>query len=298
MIAERTAQLEALCDAHFRAKREERTRRADSGSAPLSDEEIIERARSAANGAKFMRLWAGDTSEYGGDDSAADLALLGILAFWTQDPAQLDRLFRRSGLYREKWERADYREHNSTSTVERGPGTAHTGGAGVRRRKPKGGRGDQPAPPPRGSRSRTPPRRRGATTAPPQKGGGACGDGYYPHPGCYGWPHWQPPAPDPQERFPPISGVTIAIIASTWHRQDSPRWSRGAASTHPSGLGAHRSHETTRCIARPNSPPEGALAAGRQARPATDAALLLQRSHRRGAGPHPRPRPRRQRRPR
>src|SRR5215204_5335498 len=119
MIAERTAQLATLYDAHFRPKREDRPQRADSRSAPLSDEEIIERARAAANGAKFMRLWAGDTSEHGGDDSAADLALLGILGFWTQDPAQLDRIFRRSGLYREKWERADYREGTIIQALNR-----------------------------------------------------------------------------------------------------------------------------------------------------------------------------------
>jgi hypothetical protein len=76
----------------------------------LRDDEVIEKACSARNGGKVARLWAGDTSEYDGDDSRADLALCCELAFWTQDAAQLDRLFRGSGLYREKWERADYRD--------------------------------------------------------------------------------------------------------------------------------------------------------------------------------------------
>jgi putative DNA primase/helicase len=36
--------------------------------------------------------------------------LVSHLAFWTGgDPDRIDRLFRSSGLYREKWERADYR---------------------------------------------------------------------------------------------------------------------------------------------------------------------------------------------
>lgn len=70
---------------------------------------MLAKARAAKNGDKFCRLWAGDTSGHGDDDSAADLALLSMLAFYTQDPAQLDRLFRRSGLYRGKWEREDYR---------------------------------------------------------------------------------------------------------------------------------------------------------------------------------------------
>jgi hypothetical protein len=57
----------------------------------------------ARNGDKLKRLLEGDTSDHDGDDSAADLALCMILAFWTQDPAQIDRIFRRSGLMREKW---------------------------------------------------------------------------------------------------------------------------------------------------------------------------------------------------
>lgn len=119
MIADRTTELTVLYDKLFGPKRQEQTRRTGSGSPTLSDDEIIERARSTANVAKFMGLWAGDTSEYGGDDSAADLALLGILTFWTQDRIQLDRLFRRSGLYREKWERADYREGTITRALDR-----------------------------------------------------------------------------------------------------------------------------------------------------------------------------------
>jgi len=47
---------------------------------------------------------------HSGDDSAADLALCSMLAFWTNnDELRIDSLFRQSGLYREKWERQDYR---------------------------------------------------------------------------------------------------------------------------------------------------------------------------------------------
>ncbi|PLS86750.1 MAG: hypothetical protein CYG60_05595 [Actinobacteria bacterium] len=63
-------------------------------------------------------MWGGDTSGYDGDDSRADLALCSMLAFWTGDEHQLDRLFRRSGLYREKWERADYRERTIRKAIE------------------------------------------------------------------------------------------------------------------------------------------------------------------------------------
>ena len=70
---------------------------------PLTDDEVLALARGAANRDKFLRLWAGDTNDYDHDDSRADLALVSLLAFYTRDPAQLDRLFRRSGLMRPKW---------------------------------------------------------------------------------------------------------------------------------------------------------------------------------------------------
>jgi hypothetical protein len=75
----------------------------------LSDDDIIRRAKAAKNGGKFERLWAGDGSGYN-SPSEADQALCDLLAFWTPDVGQIDRLFRRSGLYREeKWKRDDYR---------------------------------------------------------------------------------------------------------------------------------------------------------------------------------------------
>jgi AAA domain len=76
-----------------------------SGSAP-SDDAIIEKCRGASNSAKFEALFDhGDVHAYhGGDASAADFALLGILKLYTQDPDQLERLMRRSRLARRKWE--------------------------------------------------------------------------------------------------------------------------------------------------------------------------------------------------
>jgi putative DNA primase/helicase len=71
-----------------------------------SDEELIRRAVGARNGSKFQRLWAGDTSDYGGDHSRADAALCTMLAYYTNgDQARIDRLFRMSRLYRQKWDR-------------------------------------------------------------------------------------------------------------------------------------------------------------------------------------------------
>jgi len=79
-------------------------------TADWSDERVIDACRSAANGEKFVRLWDGDLTDYGDDHSRADAALLSRLGFYTgNDPERLDRLFRQSNLFRDKWEREDYR---------------------------------------------------------------------------------------------------------------------------------------------------------------------------------------------
>ncbi len=84
----------------------------------LTDMQIVTRAIGAANGEKFRALWAGDAGGYG-SRSEADAALCALLAFWTgPDPAWIDTLFRQSGLYRDKWERADYRAATIAKALE------------------------------------------------------------------------------------------------------------------------------------------------------------------------------------
>jgi hypothetical protein len=74
-----------------------------------SDDELLDRARSAKNGDDFARLFAGDTSAYKGDRSAADFALACRLAFWVgNDAGRIASLMWRSGLSRKKWDRRDY----------------------------------------------------------------------------------------------------------------------------------------------------------------------------------------------
>ena len=72
----------------------------------LTDAELIEKASSSSNGAKFMRLYNGEWQSEYGSRSEADIAFCNLLAFWTgKDFAQMDRLYRQSGLMREKWDR-------------------------------------------------------------------------------------------------------------------------------------------------------------------------------------------------
>ena len=71
----------------------------------LSDDKVIEKASRSRKGASFSALMSGDTSVYGGDQSRADQALCNILAFWCGgNPEQIDRIFRQSGLMRDKWD--------------------------------------------------------------------------------------------------------------------------------------------------------------------------------------------------
>ena len=76
------------------------------------DDALLTKARRFKNGAWFVSLFDdGDISQYHDDDSQADLALCGSLAFLTgKDSVAMDRLFRRSALFRPKWERAEYRD--------------------------------------------------------------------------------------------------------------------------------------------------------------------------------------------
>ena len=67
---------------------------------------VVYKATAARNGSEFTALMNGDTTAYKGDESAADLAFCNKLAFWTQkNPALMDYIFRKSRLFRDKWDR-------------------------------------------------------------------------------------------------------------------------------------------------------------------------------------------------
>jgi hypothetical protein len=84
------------------------------------DEDLIWTAAEAANGDKFLRLWLGDTSLHHGDDSAADLALCNLLAFYCgPDTERIDKLFRRSGLMRGKWDEKRGKQTYGQRTIAR-----------------------------------------------------------------------------------------------------------------------------------------------------------------------------------
>lgn len=71
----------------------------------LADADIIDKARACKTGTVFQLLYDGAWQGLFNSQSEADLALCGQLAFWCQrDEEQIDRIFRSSGLMRQKWD--------------------------------------------------------------------------------------------------------------------------------------------------------------------------------------------------
>ena len=72
----------------------------------ITDEKILNLARKAGSGRLFTQLYAGHWEGRFPSQSEADLALCVMLAFWCKkDEQAVDRLFRLSGLMRDKWDR-------------------------------------------------------------------------------------------------------------------------------------------------------------------------------------------------
>ena len=75
-------------------------------SSYLDDDGVIAHALASESGDKFKALYAGNWEEGYDSQSDADMALVSILAFWCGNvEEQIDRIFRTSGLMRDKWDR-------------------------------------------------------------------------------------------------------------------------------------------------------------------------------------------------
>ena len=82
----------------------------------LSEQEIIDAAINSRIGTQFQALFNGQWQGAYPSQSEADQAFCNMLAFWTRkDPIMIDSIFRKSRLYRDKWNREDYR----TATIDK-----------------------------------------------------------------------------------------------------------------------------------------------------------------------------------
>jgi len=91
---------------------------------PADDQVVLERMFRSKHGERNRALWEGRWQELGyASQSEADLAFCNALAVFTGgDLAQMDRLFRRSGLMREKWDRKTGGETYGEMTLKRALG--------------------------------------------------------------------------------------------------------------------------------------------------------------------------------
>lgn len=112
-IEERQGELETFLHTYMaRAMRDRQRQQTVNGVRPdiaVDDQMLLSKAQNAANSAKFNHLWNGGSWTFG-STSEADQSLTTMLAWWTKDASQIDRLFKQSGRYsdpgrQEKWDR-------------------------------------------------------------------------------------------------------------------------------------------------------------------------------------------------
>ena len=106
--------LQEIHDAFFKKPGKTSRKKTTGNHGSLSDEDLLQLAQKAANGKAFSDLWEGKWEGSYASQSEADMALAAKLAFWTgKNEQQMDRLFRSSGLYRDKWDERHYANGNT-----------------------------------------------------------------------------------------------------------------------------------------------------------------------------------------
>ncbi|SCP98366.1 phage/plasmid primase, P4 family [Anaerobium acetethylicum] len=123
-LRECTAAVLTTLDKNMRRK--EKTKYSAKRDGDRANFDIVCNLRKQKNGEKFKKLYdEGDISGYG-SQSEADAALCALIAFRTgPDSAAIDDIFRSSALYREKWEREDYREATIATGIDACHGAFH-----------------------------------------------------------------------------------------------------------------------------------------------------------------------------
>ena len=144
-IEERQAEVDTFLEWHFSPEKKAVGKEKNGATDhDLTDDALIEKAKRAKNGPKFSRLFSGQWEGEYASQSEADLALCCHLAFWTaKDAARVDTLFRRSGLYREKWDEKHFGSGSTygQKTIE----TALNGAGNTYGGKERSGKANTPA---------------------------------------------------------------------------------------------------------------------------------------------------------
>lgn len=117
-ICERTKELLVFLDKYMLRNNQINNKFIKTQTSTKTDEEIIELIRKSKQTDKFSSLYDyGDITLYDNDNSSADMGLCCILAYYTKDYNQIDRIFKSSKLYRKKWDRDDYKYSTITKAL-------------------------------------------------------------------------------------------------------------------------------------------------------------------------------------
>lgn len=105
-VQERTEALQAVHVEHMKPEQIEKPKPArTSDELPMDDLDLMRKMFDSNNGAEIESLFDGAWRGKYESQSEADLALCNALAFWCAcDETQMDRIFRKSALYRDKWD--------------------------------------------------------------------------------------------------------------------------------------------------------------------------------------------------
>lgn len=116
-IEDRQDELTALYKKYSKKEKPEKLDEREKGQEIVNDSGLLEKAFNSKEGSKIKALYNGQWKSLGyKSQNEADQALCNYLAFWfNRDWNIIDNVFKNSGLYREKWDRPDYK----TMTIEK-----------------------------------------------------------------------------------------------------------------------------------------------------------------------------------
>lgn len=106
-IAEDDGALAWIHETYIKKQKKKAKKKKSSGGVPveMTDEELIEKAKASEDGEAFAALLDGNWQGAFQSQSEADMAFCRKLAFWSgKNKEQMERIFRSSGLYRQKWD--------------------------------------------------------------------------------------------------------------------------------------------------------------------------------------------------
>lgn len=117
IIAEDDGVLAWIHGTYLKKQKKKKAKKKKSSSGvpvEMTDEELLEKAKTSEDGEAFTALLEGNWQGAFQSQSEADMAFCRKLAFWSgKNKEQMDRIFRASGLFRQKW---DEKHHANGAT--------------------------------------------------------------------------------------------------------------------------------------------------------------------------------------